>query len=76
MPRQPTAAEIARARAGPPDPLSPAQLAEAVALWRQVKHYERMDVHLIILSPGNPIRLRPVGHAIDLLVYGKIDITE
>lgn len=59
-----------------PPPLTPDQQAESEALWRQVKHYERMGVRMVIVSTGEQIRLRPVGQAVDLPVYGNISITK
>lgn len=49
-----------------PPPLSPSDLALAVALFRRVRHYERMGVRMIVVSLGDPLRLRPVGQAVDL----------
>lgn len=49
-------------------PLTLEQLAEAVGLWRSVKHYEKMGVRMVLVSPGDPIRVRPVGQAVDVIV--------
>jgi len=60
-------------------PLTPAQLAEAEALWRQVRFYELMGVRMIVVSPGDPIRLRPVGQAVELTInenQSRMSLTE
>lgn len=45
-----TAAELARARAGPPEPLTPAQLAEAVALWQELVDARAAGVRLALIT--------------------------
>ena len=58
---------MAEVQAADPPPTI-AEIEEGVSLLRKIRHYERMGVRMLVVSPGDPIRFRPVGAAVDLVV--------
>jgi hypothetical protein len=51
----------------PDPPLTPDQLAQAIALWREAERQRVMGVNMSLLSHnGHQWRLRPVGRPVDL----------